>query len=62
LSVQPGLRGSIDLRVGRKMANFQLFFFSRVQLTTYQQPVYMAYLLWGDRLCTDTARLNTLSS
>jgi len=26
LSVQPGLRGSIDLRVGRKMANFQLFF------------------------------------
>ena len=28
LSVQPGLRGSNDLRVGRKMANFQLFFFS----------------------------------
>jgi len=26
LSVQPGLRGSNDLRVGRKMANFQLFF------------------------------------
>ena len=26
LSIQPGLRGSIDLRVGRKMAAFQLFF------------------------------------
>jgi len=29
LSVQPGLRGSNDLRVGRKMATFQLFFQSR---------------------------------
>ena len=27
-SVQPGLRGSNDLRFGRKMATFQLFFFS----------------------------------
>jgi len=26
LSVQPGLRGSSDLRDGREMANFQLFF------------------------------------
>ena len=26
LSIQPGLRGSNDLRVGRKMAIFQLFF------------------------------------
>jgi len=26
LSVQPGLRGSNDLHVGRKMATFQLFF------------------------------------
>ena len=26
LSVQTGLRGSNDLRVGRKMVNFQLFF------------------------------------
>ena len=26
LSVQPGLRGSDDLRVGRKLANFQLLF------------------------------------
>ena len=25
-SVQPGLRGSNDLRVGRKMATFQMFF------------------------------------
>ena len=28
LSVQPGLRGSNDLRVGTKMATFQFFFFS----------------------------------
>ena len=28
LSVQPGLRGSNDFRAGRKMATFQLFFFS----------------------------------
>ena len=26
LSVQPGIRGSNDLRFGRKMATFQLFF------------------------------------
>jgi hypothetical protein len=38
LSVQPGLRGSNDLRVGRKMATFQTFFFSRVGLRTYQHP------------------------
>ena len=28
MSVQPGIRGSNDLRVGRKMTTFQLFFFS----------------------------------
>jgi len=32
LSVQPDLRGSNDLRVGRKMANFQFFFQSREQV------------------------------
>ena len=32
MSVQPGLRGSNDLRVGRKMATFLLFFQSRGQL------------------------------
>ena len=32
LSLQPGLRGSNDLRVGRKMATFQLFFQSREQM------------------------------
>ena len=32
LSVQPGLHGSNDLRVGRKMATFQLFFQSREQV------------------------------
>ena len=37
LSVQPGLRGSNDLRVGRKMAKFQ-FFFCLVGLRTYQHP------------------------
>jgi hypothetical protein len=37
LSVQPGLRGSNDNRVGRKMATFKYFFFSRVAPKTYQQ-------------------------
>ena len=37
LSVQPGLRVSNDLRVGRKTATFQ-FFFSRIGLRTYQHP------------------------
>jgi len=37
LSVHPGLRGSNDLRFGRKMATFQLFFQS-VGLRTYQHP------------------------
>jgi len=32
LSVQPGLRGSNDLCVGRKMATFQLFLQSREQV------------------------------
>jgi len=32
LSVQPGLRDSNDLGVGRKMANFQLFFQSKEQV------------------------------
>ena len=32
LSVQPGLRASNDLRFGRKMASFQLFFQSREQV------------------------------
>jgi hypothetical protein len=32
LSVQPGLRGSSDLRVGRKMATFHLFFQSMEQV------------------------------
>jgi len=31
LFVQPGFRGSNDLRVGRKMATFQFFFQSREQ-------------------------------
>jgi len=47
LSVQPGLRGSNDLRVGRKMVTFQLFFFSRVGLRTYQHT------------CVCTTRINT---
>jgi hypothetical protein len=31
LSVQPSLRGSNDVRVGRKMATFQLFFFQSME-------------------------------
>jgi len=31
-SVQPGLRGSNDLRFGRKLATFQLIFWSREQV------------------------------
>ena len=44
LSIPPGLRGSNDLRVGRKMAIFQLFFFSRVGLRTYQHPCNLSYI------------------
>jgi len=32
LSVQPGLHGSNDLRVGRKMATFQFFFQSKEEV------------------------------
>jgi len=39
LSVQPGLRGSNDLRVGRKMATFQLFFQSREQVVVRQGQI-----------------------
>ena len=38
LSIQPGLLGSNDLRVGRKMAIYQLFSISRFGLRTYQHP------------------------
>ena len=37
MSVQSGLRGRNDLRVGRKMATFNCFF-SRVGLRAYQHP------------------------
>ena len=39
LSVQPGLRGSNDLRVGRKMATFQLFFQSREQVVVQRGQI-----------------------
>jgi len=39
LSVQPGLRGRNDLRVGRKMATFQLFFQSREQVVVRQDQI-----------------------
>jgi len=39
LSVQPGLRGSNDLRVGRKMATFQLFFQPREQLVVQRDQI-----------------------
>ena len=39
LSLQPGLRGSNDLRVGRKIATFQLFFQSREQLVVQRGQI-----------------------
>ena len=39
LSVQPGLRGSNNIRVGRKMANFQLFFQSRRQTVVRRDQI-----------------------
>ena len=40
LSVQPGLRGSNDLRVGRKMATFQLLFQSREQVVVRRGQIW----------------------
>ena len=40
LSVQPGLRGSNDLRVGRTMATFQLFFQSREQVVVWWGQIW----------------------
>jgi len=41
LSVQPGFRGNNDLRVGRKMATFQLFFFqSREQVVVRRDQIW----------------------
>jgi len=46
LSVKPGLRGSNDLRVGRKMATF-LLFFNRVGLRTYYHACNLhSYKFW----------------
>ena len=39
LSVQPGLRGSNDLSVGRKMATFQLFFQPREQVVVRRDQI-----------------------
>jgi len=39
LSVQPGFRGSNDLRVGRKMTTFQLFYQSREQVVVRRGQV-----------------------
>jgi len=39
LSVQPGLRGSSDLRVGREMATFQLFFQSWEQVVVQRGQI-----------------------
>jgi len=39
LPVQPGLRGSNDIRVGRKMANFQLFFQSMEQVVVRRDQI-----------------------
>ena len=37
--VQPGLHGKIEIRVGRKMATFQLFFQSREQAVVRQGQI-----------------------
>jgi len=42
LSVQSGLRGSNDLRVGRKMGAFQLFFQSG-RANDLSAPLYVTY-------------------
>ena len=42
LSVQPGLRSSNDLRVGRKMATFQLVFQS-VRAKDLSAPLYRVF-------------------
>jgi len=39
MSVQPGLRGSNDLRVGRKMAALQLFFQSKEQVVVRRRQI-----------------------
>jgi len=39
LSIHPGLRGSNDLRVGRKMATFQLSFQSREQVVVRRDQI-----------------------
>ena len=39
LCVEPGLRSSSDLRVGRKLANYQLFFQSREQVVVQQEGI-----------------------
>jgi len=40
LSVQPGLHGSNDIRVGRKMTTFQLFFQSREKVVFRQGHIW----------------------
>jgi len=40
LSVQSGLRGSNDLRVGRKMGTFQLFLQSREQVVVRRGQIW----------------------
>jgi hypothetical protein len=44
LSVWPGLRGSNDLRVGRKMATSQLFFFQSGRGKDLSAPLYKKLL------------------
>ena len=39
MSIQPGLRGSNDLRVGRKMATCQLIFQSREQVVVRRDQI-----------------------
>ena len=57
-SVQPGLRGSSDLRVQRKMATFQLFFQSREQMVVQRGQIRR--IGWVDNRHMKVVRLSAL--
>ena len=56
LSVQPGLPESNDLRVGRKMATFQLFFFWSGRAKELSAPLYQGRGGWGINTVGETRR------
>ena len=58
LSVQPGLRSSNDLRVGRKMATFQLFF-QAGRAKDLSAPLYRG--LFDKQILQEDNRLGSLA-